>query len=81
MVVEGCRTKPVWIIGPSIEEVWKQKPRQTVVVLHWGARSNAALGILAGMCSIVYIAVVHFLFTFVEGDDFCRFTIQVFIQI
>ena len=65
----------------DIEEVWKQKPRQTVVVLHWGARSNAALGILAGMCSIVYIAVVHFLFTFVEGDDFCRFTIQVFIQI
>ena len=37
-----------------------------------GARSNAALGILAGMFSIVYnyIAVVHFLFTFVGGDDF-----------
>ena len=62
-----------------IEEVWKQKPRQTVVVLYWGARSNAALGILAGMCSIVYIAVVHFPFTFVGGDDFCRFPIQVFI--
>ena len=44
-----------------------------------GARSNAALGILAGMFSIVYIAVVHFLFTFVGGDDFCRFPIQVFI--
>ena len=30
----------------SIEEVWKQKPRQTVVVsLYWGARSIAALGI------------------------------------
>ena len=29
----------------SIEEEWRQKPRQNVVVLEWGARSNAALGI------------------------------------
>ena len=29
------------------EEVWKQKPRQTLVVLYWGARWNAAMGILA----------------------------------
>ena len=27
-----------------IEEVWKQKPKQTVIVSYWGARSNAALG-------------------------------------
>ena len=32
--------------GGSIEEGWRQKPRQTVVVLEWGARSNAALRIL-----------------------------------
>ena len=30
----------------SIEEGWRQKPRQNVVVLEWGARSNAALRIL-----------------------------------
>ena len=29
-----------------IEEGWRQKPRQNVVVLEWGARSNAALRIL-----------------------------------
>ena len=29
-----------------IEEGWRQKLRQNVVVLEWGARSNAALGIL-----------------------------------
>ena len=28
----------------SIEEGLKQKTRQTVVVLDWGSRSNAALG-------------------------------------
>ena len=32
-----------WLIKKTIEEVWKQKPRQTVIVLYWGARSNAAL--------------------------------------
>ena len=30
----------------AIEEGWRQKLRQNVVVLEWGARSNAALGIL-----------------------------------
>ena len=38
-----------------IEEGWRQKPRQNVVVLEWGARSNAALRILVWSCSIVYI--------------------------
>ena len=52
---------------PPIEEGWRQKLRQNVVVLEWGARSNAALGILVWLCSIVYIAVVHFPFTFVGG--------------
>ena len=28
-----------------IEEGWRQKARQNVVVFEWGARSNAALGI------------------------------------
>ena len=31
---------------------------------------------VAGMCSIVYTAVVHFPFTFVGGVDFCRFAIS-----
>ena len=51
----------------TIEKGWRQKLRQNVVVLEWGARSNAALGILVWLCSIVYIAVVHFPFTFVGG--------------
>ena len=29
----------------TIEEGWRQKARQNVVVLEWGARSIAALGI------------------------------------
>ena len=49
-----------------IEEGSIQKTRQTVVVLDWGARSNAALGIFGvKVYSIVYIAVVQFSFTFV----------------
>ena len=56
-------------MGPKsqfIEEGSIQKTRQTVVVLDWGARSNAALGIFGvKVYSIVYIAVVQFSFTFV----------------
>ena len=41
---------PIWIrllmLMYPIEEEWRQKLRQNVVVLEWGARSNAALGIL-----------------------------------
>ena len=35
-----------------------------------GARWNAALGILVWLCSIVYVAVVHFPFTLVGGGWF-----------
>ena len=40
--------RPAWQagLGKSIEEGWRQKLRQNVIVLVWGARLNAALGIL-----------------------------------
>ena len=38
------------------------------------------LEILVWKCSIVYIGVVHFPFTFVGGDVLCRFLFWVFIQ-
>ena len=65
----------------TIEEGSIQKARQTVVVLDWGARSNAALGNfgLKMKHRVLYIAVVQFLFTFVGVAFYvCRFVFQVF---
>ena len=56
-----------------IEEGSIQKTRQTVVVLDWGARSNAALGIFGvKVYSIVYIAVVQFSFTVYTHTQYGR---------
>ena len=41
---------------------------QTVVVSVWGARSNAALGIVGLNVRYCVHSVVHFPFTFVRGE-------------
>ena len=63
----------------TIEEGSIQKARQTVVVLDWGARSNAALGffgVKVKQC-VQYRAVVLSLY-FCWADVLCRFVFKVF---
>ena len=63
----------------TIEEGSIQKARQTVVVLDWGARSNAALGIFGVKVKqcVQYRAVVLSLY-FCWADVLCRFVFKVF---
>ena len=64
--------------GRGIEEGSIQKTRQTVVVLDWGARSNAALGIFGVKVQhCVHSCCTVFLY-FCWGDVLCRFVFQIF---
>ena len=44
--IKHCNHSPMCTLLYSIEEGWRQKARQNVVVLEWGARSNATRRIL-----------------------------------
>ena len=48
-ILRTARSNAIHYSGPRsvqcIEEGWRQKTRQNVVVLDWGARSNATLDI------------------------------------
>ena len=65
----------------GIEEVFKQKARQTVVVSVWGARSNAALGMFGLHVRYCVDCCCTFSLCFFLGgggsDFLCRFVFQV----
>ena len=66
----------------GIEEVFKQKARQTVVVSVWGARWNAALGMFGlyvrycvHSCCTITFSLCFFWGGW--GDFLCKFVLQV----
>ena len=54
-------------MAASIEEVWRQKARQNVGVLDWGARSNATLEIFGVIVYHCVHSCCTFSFTLVGG--------------